>query len=439
METRRLLRIEKRPLPYWLVLCIFALPLLWGTIFNLLSLPDIFKYTADVAWVSLALLLLWRPNIEVEKSVLPLVVPVAGFFLYCLFAYLLNFQSLIYFLWGFRNNFRFYIFFFAAVLYVRERDADTVFKVLDALFWINLPVTLIQYFAFGYAQDELGGIFGIESGVNASTILLFTIVLSRSLLRYMERREPFWLCGLKCLTALFISALAELKFFFVFFVIILVLAALLTSFSWRKLLVFVVCAALVSLSSSMLVSLFGFEDFMSLEKIWENATQAHYSSDKTVNRLSAISTLSDTIVPDAADRWFGMGLGNCDTSSFEICNTPFFRTYGYLKYTYFSVAFLFLEVGYVGLVLYVAFFTICAILIWKRIRRGMCNPLHGRIALIMAVLAHVLVVYNSVLRAEAGYLVYFILALPFLINDDDPDDIEDAAEHTEADAMTESS
>lgn len=422
METTRLLYVEKKPMPYWLIIWIFALPMLWGFLFHLLALPDFVKYTADVAWMCLLFVMISGSHIRVEKKIVPLVLLVLGFFLYTLVLYLLNYQTLIYFLWGLRNNFRYYVFFFAVTMYLQERDADRMFKFLDLLFWINIPVTLWQYFVRGFAQDYLGGIFGTTVGVNASTILFFTIVLSRSLLRYMEREEPFWICGIKCATALFISALAELKFFFIFFVIILIMATLLTSFSFRKFLAFLVCALLVSVASSLLVNLFGFEDFMSIEKVWQNATQAHYSSDKTVNRLSAIPTLANTVVPNWDDRVFGMGLGNCDTSSFEICNTPFFQTHGYLRYTYFSVAFLFLEVGYVGLLLYVAFFTVCAVLIWNRIRRGRCNPLHGRIALIMAVLAHILVVYNAVLRTEAGYLVFLILAIAFLEREeDDPD------------------
>ena len=437
METTRLLQIEKKPMSYWLIMCIFALPLLWGTLFQLLSLPDFLKYTADVAWLLLLFFMIGRSSLRIEKKVLPLVLLVAVFFLYTLILYLFKYQSAFYYLWGARNNFRFYVFFFAVVLYLQEREADRVFRFLDILFWINFPVMLIQYFVFDYAQDYLGGIFGTEVGVNASTILFFTIVLSRSLVRYMEREEKFVVCAAKCAVALFLSALAELKFFFVFFVIMLVMAALLTSFSWRKLLVFIVCALLVSVASAFLVELFGFEDFMSLESIWKNATQAHYSSDKTVNRLSAIPTLANTVVPDFGDRLLGMGLGNCDTSSFEICNTPFYQTYGYLRYNYFSIAFLFLEVGYVGLLLYVAFFTVCGVMIWNRIRRGLCNRLHGRVALIMAVLAHILVIYNSVLRVEAGYLVFFILALPFLERDVDPDEEseEDSADPAACEEM----
>lgn len=414
MEIKGILQIEKRPGPCWLIFWIFALPLLWGTLFHFLSLPLFVKYTADVAWIGLLCFMVLQRNIEIKNGIYPLVLLVGVFFLYCLFLYLFNFQSVIYFLWGTRNNFRFYVFFFATILYFREKDADRSFLILDILFWLNVPVTLIQYFVFHYEQDYLGGIFGVESGANASTIIFFTIVLSRSLLKYMEKEEKFSICAAKCIAALFIAALAELKFFFVFFIIILILSALLTAFSWRKLLIFAVCAVLITFASALLVTLFDFEDFLSFENIWEAATQEHYSSEQTVNRLSAIPTLARTLVTDFNDRLFGFGLGNCDTSTFAICNTPFYQNYGYLRYNFFSAAFLFLEVGYVGLWMYAAFFVLCFFMIRKRIKEGLCNKLHGRVALIMAVLSIILIFYNSSLRAEAGYMVYFILSLPFL-------------------------
>lgn len=414
MEINKMLQIEKRPMPCWLIFWIIALPLSWGTVFQLLSLPSALKYTADLAWIGLLGFMVLRKSFSVEKKIYPLVILVVSFFLYCLIMYIVNYQSVIYFLWGMRNNFRFYVFFFAIILYLQERDANKFFRIFDTLFWINIPVTFIQYFVFGYKQDFLGGIFGVISGANASTTIFFTIVLSHSLLKYMENRESFAPCAIKCASALFIAALAELKFFFVFFIIILIMSALLTSFSWRKVAIFALCAILVTVASALLVTLFDFDNFLSLENIWKVATQKHYSSDKTVNRLSAIPTLAETIVPNFKDRLLGFGLGNCDTSSFAICNTPFYSTYGHLRYTFFSAAFLFLEVGYLGLIIYAAFFGFCFFMIKKRIKDGRCNKLHGQIALIMSVLSVILIVYNSSLRAEAGYMVYFILALPFI-------------------------
>lgn len=414
MERKGIIQIEKRPVPCWLIFLILALPLAWGTIFGLLSLPSFLKYSADLAWVGLFCFMVFRRNINVDKKALPLLITVTVFFIYCLTLYLLNYQSIIYFLWGMRNNFRFYVFFFAIVLYLSERDAEKCFKIFDVLFWVNAPIMLIQYFAFGYKQDYLSGIFGVEIGGNAVTIIFFTIVLSRSILKYMEKKESFAFCASKCAVALFLATLAELKFFFVFFIIIMIMSAFLTAFSWRKVFIFILGAIVVSIASAVLVSLFGFEDFLSLEKIWESATKEHYSSDKTVNRLSAIPSLARMIVPDIKTRLFGMGLGNCDTSSFAICNTPFYQTYGHLRYSYFSAAFLFLEVGFIGLALYAAFFVIAFVLIRKRTKQGLCNELHGKTALIMAVLSMILVVYNASLRTEWGYIAFFVLALPFI-------------------------
>ena len=415
MDVKGMLKIEKRPLPCWLIFWIVALPLCWGTVFHFFKLPSVIKYTADVAWIALLFFMVFKRKIEVDRKIHPLLLLVFAFFLYCLVMYLINYQSVIYFLWGIRNNFRYYVFFFAIVTFLKERDANRSFRILDMLFWVNVPITLIQYFVFGYEQDYLGGIFGVESGANASTIIFFTIVLSRSLLKYMEKNESFARCGAKCMVSLFIAALAELKFFFIFFIIILIMSALLTTFSWRKLFIFIACSILVVIMSTLLVTLFdNFEGFLSLENIWEAATQEHYSSNKTVNRLSAVPTLAEMLVPNFTDRLLGFGLGNCDTSSFAICNTPFYQMYGYLRYTFFSVAFLFLEVGYVGILFYVSFFALSFYLIRKRTKEDRCNILHARTALIMAVLSVVLVVYNSSLRAEAGYMVYFVLALPFI-------------------------
>ena len=72
METTRLLYVEKKPMPHWLIIWIFALPMLWGVLFHLLALPDFVKYTADVAWVCLLFFMLSGSRIQVEKKIVPL-------------------------------------------------------------------------------------------------------------------------------------------------------------------------------------------------------------------------------------------------------------------------------------------------------------------------------------------------------------------------------
>jgi len=413
LKLSRTLRIRKRPAPAVMTLGVLLLPLFWGTLFDLLSLPGTVKYVADAIWVLLLVLMSFR-GVKGSRTVVSFAVFTILFFLYCLIVYAFKYQSVFYFLWGMRNNFRFYVYFFAVISYLSANDVDTVYKFLDVLFWVNAAVSLLQFFVLGYKQDYLGGIFGVSTGCNGMTIIFFAIVLSRSLLSFMAKKEAFWLSFSKCAVALLVAALAELKFFFVLFVIILGMAMLITVFSWRKLLVFVLCVALVLIGSSILVSIFDFEGFLSFDGVWELATQEHYSSDRTVNRLSAVPTIARSVLSDPLDRVFGLGLGNCDTSSFDICNTPFYRTHAYLRYSYFSSAFLFLELGYIGLVIYFGFFGMCFVQCRKRLKNGEGDMLNTQAALIMSIVSVILIFYNSSMRTEVGYMVYFVLALPFI-------------------------
>ncbi len=410
----RNIHIKKRNFSELLTLWIFILPYLLGFMLDLIGFPSMVKYTADIAWITLLVIMLIKKNIFLHKDWLPFLIFVALFFCYTFVLYMLNFQSPFYYLWGLRNNFRYYVFFFALITFITKDDVSTLFKLLDILFWFNAVVTFVQYFFFGYMQDLLGGIFGVESGVNGFTIIFFIIITSKSLLSYMSQGESALKCFSKCGVTLLIAALAELKVYYVLFLLVLGLSALLTAFSWKKFIAILVCVIAAIFGSILLTILFDFDNVLSIKYVWELATQEHYSAEGTVNRLSAIPTLAKSIVTEFGDRLFGLGLGNCDTSAFAICNTPFYQNYGSLRYSWFTCAFLFLETGYMGLLIYMAFFVMCYVLSRKALKSGESNPLLCRMAMIMSVICVILTFYNNSLRAEAGYMAYFILALPFI-------------------------
>lgn len=408
------LYIKKLHFPEAVVLFMVLLPFAFGFLFDFLGLPDIFKYLLDVMWIILFATLFLKKYIHLHKEIIPLFVTVILFFLYTFVLYLLNYQSIFYYVWGLRNNFRFYIYFFAVCLLFSEDDANAVYKMFDILFWINAIVTFIQYFALGYNQDRLGGIFGVQVGVNGYTIIFFVIVLSRSLLSYMSKVESTFSCFSKCIVALVISAIAELKVFYIIFLIILGLSALLTEFTWRKFLVLAIGAVCAILGSILLSMLFDFENSLSLKYIWELATQEHYTTKGTVNRLSAIPVLARTVLKEFSERLFGLGLGNCDTSSLEIFNTPFFNSHSGLRYHWFSCAVMFLETGYMGILIYIAFFVICCLILRKKLIEHIGNRLFSQMAIIMVVICMILFFYNGSLRTESAYMIYFVLAIPFI-------------------------
>jgi hypothetical protein len=268
----------------------------------------------------------------------------------------------------------------------------------------------------GYEQDYLGGIFGVTKGVNGYTNVLFLLVTAKSVIYFLNKQESLLKCFAKCGAALLVGALAELKFFYIEFAIIVIVASLITKFSWRKLLIIVGGIAGVYVTITLLVRLFpDFEDFFSLEGILASATEKRaYSSSSDLNRLNSIPILIASFLKRGWQQIFGMGLGNCDTSGFEFLNTPFYAQYSWMRYPYFSIAFMFLECGFTGLAFFSGFFILIWFLCKNTKQLSMEDRMYIQISRIVSLCCPLIIIYNNSLRAEGAYLLYFTLALGFI-------------------------
>lgn len=408
------IRIQRRPLIEWLTCLLFIYPFILSFFLQFLKLPSLMKYVMDIAWFAILALTLGKGRFCIKKEILPFLMQIGIFFLYTLIVYLLNYQSAVYYLWGFRNNFRYYVAFLAFAMYLKADDARSMLKLTDTLFWINAAVTFYQFFVLGCKQDYLGGLFGVERGCNGASTVFFTLVISRSLLAYMNGQERAWSTFLKSGIALTIAAMAEIKMFFLIYAMILTLSAVFTRFSIRKFWIIFLSVLLLMMGSSLLARIFSSIGQMSYDYIMKLITSTNYATGSDLGRFTAIPVISRTILTDWPKRLFGMGLGNCETSSFAICNTPFFRTHEDLHYTWFSSAFLFLETGFIGLGLYLSFFLAVMISAVKLIKSGNSDLTCCQISIIMSIVCMILTFYNSSLRIEVGYVAYFALALPFV-------------------------
>lgn len=419
MRMKTTLTIKKRSQPEWLMWVLLVLPMLLGTLNELLRLPWAIRYLVDVAWCMLVVLMLRFSNRVSLRGTEKQFATVLLFLTATLLVYIVQYQSALYYLWGFRNNFRFYAAFFAFAAFMSRKEADSYLNLFDKLFWLNVLVSLVQFFALGKEGDFLGGIFGTEKGGNAYTNIFFLIVITRSILRYLEKSESGASCARKCIAALFVAALAELKFFFVEFLLVMGLAVLLTSFSWRKFWIIFGGTAAVLVGAAFLTMLFpSFAGWFSVRWFVENAlSDKGYTSAGDLNRLNAIPAINRLWLKTGWERIFGLGLGNCDTSNFALLNTPFYLKNKDMHYTWLSHGFMHLECGYLGLLFYFGFFGLCYVTAAKEQKRSDANLLHCRMARIMAVCCVLIAVYNSSLRTEAAYMAYFVLALPYLRKD----------------------
>lgn len=397
-----------------MMLFIFFFPAAQAFLTELLPIPDAIKFLCDGFLVLLLLKLFSQRFTKIDNYSMPFVVIVGLFFFITLVGYLFNYQSVFYYLWGLRNNIRMFVAFFAFAYLADWEDAKGWIKALDVLFVINFAVVILQYFS-GYGQDYIGGIFGTSKGCNGSLLIFLCIVFSKTILSFMRGEEKMSKCIFVSVASLLVSTLSELKMFFILFILILFMASFMTAHSIKKTLFFAFGAVLVVLFGTLLTVLYkDFTDFLSFDSLIKALTDTGYATDEDIGRFTALPVISQRFLPGFFRKLFGLGLGNCDSSSLSMFNTPFFESHQTVHYSYFSYAFLFLETGFVGLALYASFFVASFFVSRKLKKLEMADEFACQMSIILSVISLILLVYNSSLRMEIGFMLFFVLALPII-------------------------
>lgn len=397
-----------------MMLFIFFFPAAQAFLTELLPIPDAIKFLCDGFLVLLLLKLFSQRFTKIDNYSMPFVVIVGLFFFITLVGYLFNYQSVFYYLWGLRNNIRMFVAFFAFAYLADWEDAKGWIKALDVLFVINFAVVILQYFS-GYGQDYIGGIFGTSKGCNGSLLIFLCIVFAKTILSFMRGEEKMSKCIFVSVASLLVSTLSELKMFFILFILILFMASFMTAHSIKKTLFFAFGAVLIVLFSTLLTVLYkDFTDFLSFDSLIKALTDTGYATDEDVGRFTALPIISQRFLPGFFRKLFGLGLGNCDSSSLSMFNTPFFESHQTVHYSYFSYAFLFLETGFVGLALYASFFVASFFVSRKLKKLEMADEFACQMSIILSVISLILLVYNSSLRMEIGFMLFFVLALPII-------------------------
>ncbi len=410
------LYIKKRPLEDYLIMFLLFMPFLIGLIIDTFSLPTALRFAQDGVLLVLLGIMAYRYDNRIRREIMPLLVYFAAFVAILFFSYLVNFQSLFYFLWGFRNNFRFFFAFLVFVKFIKFEDSELYLKIFDALFWINFVVCLIQFFVFGYKQDFLGGLFGTAVGCNIYMNVFLCIISAKSLIWFINKKEKFIWVILKLFAAFLIGALAELKFFYIEFIVILCVVSLITRFTWKKVLIIAAGVLGVVVGVTILIQIFPeYVGQFTIKLLYESAvSNKGYTSSGDINRLSAISTISKDIFDKGHQFFVGLGLGNCDLSSISIFNTPFYESHQSMHYNWFSHAFMFLETGYTGLILYFGIFVMLFIMARNNYKRGYSYTMWSQLSMTLALLCMMFAIYNTSLRVDSVYMISFVLALAFI-------------------------
>lgn len=339
-------------------------------------------------------------------------IPVIALIIFSLISAFINVENPLYLIWGIRNNYRYFIFWLICFVVFDAKYYEKLFKILAFHFHLNIVFVLIQHFIFGLEQDFLGGIFGTGAGSNGRANIFLCIALCYCFARYLYKKCKLGELVYVLASCMVIAVYAEMKFLFIEMVLIVLFAILFARPSRKS--VMIVGAGLIGLVAGLnLLQKFDpytYSIVTSVDKLisYGNMESGGYN----ISRLGAFSTINKLFFQNSiVHNLFGYGLGNCDTSNIAIFNTPFYRNYGGLHYTWFSHQQWFLEGGYICFACLLIFFI--SYIVYSLKNRKLLYKFEELIVFICT-FSTILVVnlwYNNSLRLECAYISFACLAL----------------------------
>lgn len=402
----------------WLVLAITSVGSLVISTFHI---SNFVYYLADAFNVFLALFAIRRMHgARKTREVGFLAVLLWLFVINCFIGIIGNNVPLKLAIWGSRNVYRFILFFISCTVLLEKKDVARFQAAFPKIYVFNAIVAVFQYFVLGLKGDYIGGLFGTIQGCNGALTIFLNIALSYFMAGYLCGTEKLSKIVLYSVLYFMVAALSETKGNYIFFVLIVAVALLVSKKSFKTL--GIICVAFVSLGAGIyfLNRYFpGSLDFLLDLNEANRYMNASYFGTVTFTRNAALSIANKMFFKN--NTWlylFGYGIGACDTSNFF--SSPFYDTYGYMNYRQLSSSMTVLQNGYTGLAVYFAFFVY--LFFMGLFKSGKCEDVNVKQIMIMTCCLAVFAIGDSFyasLYIDAAYWLFFALAIPLVLLKED--------------------
>lgn len=403
----------------WVLYTLFYNMFSYALVYTL-GLPRTLLYIGDVLTIYVFFLALIKKRRDLTAPDITLIM------IFCVFVNLFssffNGENILLIIWGLRNSCRFFIFFYACYVFLKREDIEYIISITWKLFYISIPLTTIERFLVTYPDgtiigDMVGGIFWNYSGCNLPFNVILCICLTDICCRYFNNMVNTKRFFIVCTFALYMSALAELKVFIFEFIFIVLYLAVTQKVNYKKVIALLIGSLIFFEILSFFVNINGsggsdYANIFSAQGFMDYLTrESGYNGNGDLNRLTGISIIANNIFKkDWLKILFGIGLGNAEYTNFFTSN--FYTRYHLLNYQWFHMIWMFIETGIIGVVVYISII-IKALVNTIRIK---ANDRYVVIAKTMILIMFVLFIYNNSLRTEsAGYLLFTILAIPYIL------------------------
>lgn len=368
------------------------------------------------------LLILFKPHTKkrkhLEKSQIMVLLPIIVFTVVIFIGWIINGANALQALWGIRNYFRFFLYFFLCVRTFNFEDYDKIADIILKIFPLHILIILYQFFIERLDYDFLGGIFGKYQGCAGGLMIYYGILTIILLLKYEHKNIKIHNLLTYFSLILLTAALAELKAFFIYFILSIITYSLVTRNKIKGAVIFLLGVFGFFIGLQVLIRYFpSFESFFTLDNIIRQLTDKNasytYREGLDVGRSSIFFKLEPVISQWGGRfaKWFGLGLGNAEYStSFSFLNSKFYNSYVRSNYMHFSLSFLFVETGYFGTLAYCIFFVLLEIIAVDKALQNKSNY-YSTMNILLPILCLFLVYYNASLRTNYAFIIFAILPI----------------------------
>lgn len=409
------LRFNSKDINKYIIWALLCWILFNGFLIDVIKAPSMIRYIADalniVLFVSVIARLKWFRTLN--KSTKNLCLLIGAFILLSFLFWLVDPGDPLLLFWGARNTFRFLIFFVACIFFLDTKTIEKMLGKINGLLIINFLLCIFEFVFLGFSGDYIGGGFGTSTGVNAPLNGLLVIATVYNIVSYTNKRSTLFKSAIYLVVCAAIAGMAELKVYIVEILLITIIVSLFSK-SFSKIFLIVIIGLITALTSIKLIETLipGWEGFFTLKNMLDMVSSTEgYTNSGDLNRLTSISKLNEIFFSDSIN-WIGFGLGNCEySSSFSFLNSEFSLRYGYLHYAWFSVAKIYLELGWFGIGCHIS---IWLYTLYSAVKKLGSYPKYKSMVSIMAVMAVFFFFYNFTMNLDAAYLIYAVLSFVYV-------------------------
>ena len=306
----------------------------------------------------------------------------------------------------------------AAFVFLDRKDMDWILQMMNFALVFHFLLICVEFFVFDKKRDTLGGIFGSKMGCNAPNTVYMTFMLAWTLCRVFEEDRVKPIAVFTPFATMIAAGMMELKIFFYFYPVVIGLVMLMYAVrgkAKRKTVVPMVLCAVAALGIGLYIMylLYPTHFLLLIGKRsladYEEKCRVPYA----ISRTHFVSEINDwTFHGSLPLNLTGYGFGNCiDGSVFAAQNQDW-------CYQLFSNQLLFLEGGFIGLMLFAAIPMVSCVEHGLALLRKK-DTLPHVLGCVFALMMTVIIFYNNSYHTETAYLIWFAITISYFLTFDD--------------------